>query len=260
MLIIVTASAFMLLSTLEKSIKVRFHKNAFIVSIILVFDILLLVYAFKYVSFATVIGLHYFGPILVTIFSPFILDEKIKFQDITYAIIGFFGVLILLIHEFSLGFDNLSHLFGLIAALLSAFTLAGNVLYQRMYMKTEIRPIQGVKEYNFYMLLIYTFIVLPLWLILNIDNFSQTIENYLTIENIVYAIMAGVFIQALAMVLFNTAAKHILGKDIAKMSYTEVVWVIVFGAVLYNEHLYFLQILGTGLILISTFKAIDNDK
>ena len=260
LLIIITISAFITLSVFQKSISITFNKISLIVSIILVFDLLLLVYSFKYVNFATVIGLHYFGPIIVTIASPIILKEQIKFNDILFSIIGFIGVIILIIHELSFDFTSNNHKIGVIAALLSAFTLAGNVLYQRLNMKTRENYINAVKEYNFKMLIIYLFIILPLWIIFDIDNFSNNLTISLTTFNLLLAIVAGIVIQGIAMILFNSSIRFISASDVAKMSYTEVMWVILLGGIIYKENLYLLQTLGIILILLSTFRGIKNGK
>jgi len=260
LLIIVTISGFLALSFLKRSFIVKFNKTSFIISVILVFDLLLLLYSFKYVNFATVIGLHYLGPIIVTVMSPYILKEEINIKDILFSMIGFVGTLILLLHEFSLDVISTNQKLGVIAAFLSAFTLAGNVLYQRLYMKTSKNYIDAVKEYSFNMFLIYLIIILPLWIIFDIDNFTVNFNISLSYFNIFMAILAGISIQGLAMVLFNSSIRFIPAKNIAKMSYTEVIWVIVFGGVIYHETLYLLQSLGVLLILLSTFKGIKNEK
>ncbi len=43
------------------------------------------------------------------------------------------------------------------------------------------------------------------------------------------------------------------------MSYSEIVWVILFGVIIYNEHLSILQIIGILLILIINYKGLKND-
>lgn len=258
LLIIMTISAFLVLSLFQKNIRVKLNKISFTVSVILVFDLLFLIYAFKYVNFATVIGLHYFGPIIVTIVSPVILKEKIKLNDIVFSMIGFIGVIILLIHELSFTSININHRLGVIVALLSAFTLAGNILYQRLYMKTMNNYINAVKEYNFNMFLIFLFVVLPLWFFADIDNFGNNIKDVFTVSNLLMAIIAGIFIQGLAMILFNSSIRFISASNVAKMAYTEVMWVILLGAIIYHENIYPSQVLGITLILLSTFKGIKN--
>lgn len=258
LLSIVTLFGFITTLFWKKENLVIIEKTAIIVSIILVLDLLFLLFAFRHINFATVITLHYFGPVIVTLLAPYILKEKISRTDIILAIIGFFGVFILFANELTFN-NSFDVIMGLIAALLSSFTLAGNILYQRLYMKQQQDFIMAVRQYNLFMSLIFIFLITPIWFVFwNTDSYHLLI-NAITFKNIIALILAGIIVQGIAMILFNSSARFISGKNIAKMSYSEIVWVILFGVIIYNEHLSILQIIGILLILIVNYKGLKND-
>ncbi len=234
------------------------NKTAFIISIILILDLFLLFFSFRYVDFATVITLHYFAPVLVMLFSGTVLKEKINISDILFSLIGFAGVILLFIHEMQFG-GNYLHLLGVIAAFLSSITLAAVIVYQRLYMINNGDYINAVRQYNLYMFAISLLVIMPLWLGWVLTDFTQNIATLtasLTLKNIIMASAAGVMIQGLAMILFNSSIRFIQAKTVAKISYTEIFWVVILGSVIYNQHLYPLQIIGMAIILLVAYRTI----
>ncbi len=260
LLTIITFFGFVVTFFFKKNITTfSFNKTAFIVSIFLVLDLLFLFIGFRYINFATVITLHYFAPVIVTLLSPFILDEKISNKDILLSIVGFIGISILFFHELQIEY-TINSIIGLISAFLSSFTLAGNILYQRLYMKQQQDYVLAVRQYNFYMFIIYLLLIVPIWFISDYTINYEYFSSSLTIKNIILAILAGAFVQGIAMILFNSSARFISAKNIAKLSYTEILWVVLFGFLIYNETLNLIQSIGIFLVLIVNYTGINNEK
>ncbi len=119
--------------------------------------------------------------------------------------------------------------------------------------------INAVRQYNLYMFAISLIVIMPLWLSYALTDFTQNIATLtasLTLKNIIMASVAGIMIQGLAMILFNSSIRFIQAKTIAKISYTEIFWVTILGLFIYNQHLYFLQIIGMTIILLVAYIGI----
>ena len=253
LLLIIAFSGFFITLFIKPFGFISWNKTAFIISMFLVFDLLFLFIGFRYVNFATVITLHYFAPIIVIIVSQIIVKEKTNTKDILLSIVGLTGVIVIFFHELSLTHENTAHLIGLIASLMSSLTLAGNILYQRKYMKKQKNYVLAVRQYNFYMFVLYALVLLPLWYIFNSTTLDVTT---FTASNILKGVVAGIIIQGIAMIMFNSSARFIKAKTIAIMSYSEIIWVILLGYICYQEKLYFLQVFGMFLILLVAIKSI----
>jgi drug/metabolite transporter (DMT)-like permease len=149
---------------------------------------------------------------------------------------------------------------GLISSLLSSVTLAGNILYQRLYMKEEGNYVMAVRQYNSYMFIIFLCVIFPIWIIYSFEENVLILVQSLTFKNILMAIISGLMIQGVAMILFNSSARFIQAKTIAKMAYTEVLWVVLFGFLIYNENLHVLQIIGMVLVFFVAFGVVKYEK
>lgn len=260
LLAIMTFFGFLTTLLLKQDKFITWNKTAFIISIILMLDLFFLVFSFRYVDFATVITLHYFAPVLVMFFSEIILKEKVNIKDIALSSIGFLGVVLLFVHE--LRFEgNYLHTLGVILAFLSSITLAGNIIYQRLYMKeNQVNYAMAVRQYNAYMLIICLIVIIPIWILLDFDKAIIGLTTSFTMKNIIIAGVAGILIQGVAMILFNSSIRFVQARTIAKISYTEIFWVIASGAVIYNQHLYPLQIIGMAIILLVAYITITYEK
>jgi drug/metabolite transporter (DMT)-like permease len=259
LLLLTTLFGFIFTLLFRQSKFITWNKTAFIVSIILVFDLLFLLIGFRYVNFTTVITLHYFAPVIVMLFSHYVLNEKTTKHDFIFSIIGFIGVIALFAHELTLEISFL-HMLGLISSLLSSVTLAGNILYQRLYMKEEGNYVMAVRQYNSYMFIIFLCVIFPIWIIYSFEENVLILVQSLTFKNILMAIISGLMIQGVAMILFNSSARFIQAKTIAKMAYTEVLWVVLFGFLIYNENLHVLQIIGMVLVFFVAFGVVKYEK
>ena len=67
--------------------------------------------------------------------------------------------------------------------------------------------------------------------------------------------MAGMLTQGVAMLMFNSAIRFISSQTVAQMAFTEVLWVVVLGSVVYGESLAFVQIASIVVILLVVASA-----
>jgi len=217
----------------------KFDIHSFFVSIIFVFDLTFLFVAFKYVNFSTVIILHYFAPVLVILFN----NRKIEKIDLFITSIGFLGIFFIFQDNLNINTFDSNYYLGILFSFLSSFTLAGNIIYQHKYVnKLNNNYVIAVIKYNFYMFLIFSF-----FLFFIKYDISIIINN---INDLYYSILAGIFIQGIAMLLFNYSIQFININNIAKISYSEILFVTFFGFLFYDEVINFLQFIGLMLIVL----------
>ncbi len=212
--------------------------TSFWVALVLVIDLLLLFAAFQILPFAITIALHYVGPVLVVLLAPVFLGERVGFSALVAALTGFAAAAALVGVEmgFALPRDpaGIKTLTGLGLALLSAVTLAANIMLQRLNMRAGARAAGMVFQYNLYMTIISALLI-PFW----IGAFSGGDPTYFHIpaRTALMLVAAGAATQGAAMLLFNSAARALDSQTIARMSFLEVAFVAMLGAVLYNERL-----------------------
>lgn len=258
LLLIVSFFGFLTAYMLKPS-KIKLNdRNAIIVSIFLILDLLFLLIAFKNISFATTITIHYFAPIWVALASNLVLRERRQKHDLILSIVGFLGVIVLFYHEIDITNNLSTSIYGLMAAFLSSITLAGNILYQRLYMKDTANYIDAVKHYNFYIFMAYFLIIAPIWYIIYGYEDHTIIQN-IDYRHLIYAALAGIFIQGIAMLLFNYSIKYISAIKVSQMAYTEIAWVVLLGYALYDENISYLQSIGMIVILFVAYKGGNNE-
>jgi drug/metabolite transporter (DMT)-like permease len=110
------------------------------------------------------------------------------------------------------------------------------------------------------MFIIFLCVIFPIWIIYSFEENVLILVQSLTFKNILMAIISGLMIQGVAMILFNSSARFIQAKTIAKMAYTEVLWVVLFGFLIYNENLHVLQIIGMVLVFFVAFGVVKYEK
>ncbi|MHB1702833.1 MAG: DMT family transporter [bacterium] len=213
--------------------------HAFLVSLNLALDLILLTEAYRRVDLAIVVSIHYIGPVLVVLIAPWILKEHFKWKFLIFILIALIGGWLVSVPT-SVEKINTT---GLLLAFGSAVTLAGNIILQRRYMRRDnADPVTAVFRYNVFLA---GFMVIP-------AMFSIFKYQDVKIAYIWEAGITGILIQGVAMLLFNYAAKSLTAKILGIISYTEIFWASVFGLVIFSQSLTLFQVLGMILIIAAS--------
>ncbi|MDF9301299.1 DMT family transporter [Tritonibacter mobilis] len=187
-------------------------------------------YAFSVLPLAQTYALLFATPFLITLLSIPMLGEKVGLPRMAAVIVGFAGVLVVL----RPGGTELG--LGHAAALLAAFGNAFQSVILRKLRHTERR------------------VVLMLFPIL-----TTVVIMGLTMP-FVYVPLSGTQMGGLAIIsVFGFCATLLLvfsysiGESavVAPMQYSQIIWAIVFGALLFDETVDLLTILGAGIIIAS---------
>ena len=244
LIFIMTATAAIVLLPFNiKHIKGLFKdSHAFLVSVNLTLDLILLTEAYRRVDLAIVVSLHYIGPVIAVLVAPWILKEHFKWKSLIFILVALIGGWLVSVPNSIYKINGT----GLLLALGSAITLAGNIILQRRYMRRDnAEPAAAVFRYNVFLA---GFMLIP----------AALSESTYPVFNVTYmweAAVAGILIQCVAMFLFNYAAKSLTAKTLGVISYTEIFWASIFGLIIFSQSLTLFQIFGMVLIIIASISS-----
>ncbi|TRZ38492.1 DMT family transporter [Niallia circulans] len=184
---------------------------------------------------------YYFAPVFVMILSPFILREKLsrkKFICIAVAIIGMFLIIGKGIST-SAADDLLGLFFGVIAAVFYAALLLVNKFIKNM----------GRLELTIIQLGITTFMLMPY--VFLTEGFNNILK--ITGSSIPFILMLGIINTGIGFWLFFAGMEKLSGQSIAMLSYVDPFVAIIISAIILQEQMTIIQVIGGGLLLGSTF-------
>lgn len=194
---------------------------------------------YKYTSISNATLSYYFAPVFVTILAPFVLKEKLtlsKFLCVIMALVGMFCIV---------GVDGIrggSDLLGIAYGLLAAGFYASVILMNKF-----LKGIDSV-EITVIQLLSATITLLPY--VFGVEG-SKLFS--VSISSVPYILILGVIHTGLAYLLYFSSLQELKGQTIAVLSYIDPVFAIIISAVVLDERLGVLQIIGGVLILGSSF-------
>ena len=183
---------------------------------------------------------YYFAPVFVMVLSPFVLKELLPIKKIVCIGVAILGMLLIIGNGISASGkdDLLGILFGLVAAAFYAALMLLNKFIQSMGM-LEITIIQlGTTA-----LLLFPYVLFTEGFgILGVSRSS-----------IPFIILLGVVNTGIGFWLFFSGMLKLKGQSIAMLSYVDPFVAILISAVILQEKMTIIQIIGGTLLLGSTF-------
>lgn len=183
---------------------------------------------------------YYFAPVFVMLLSPFILKEKLSIQKGVCIIVAILGLILIVGEGISASKlnDILGLSFGLIAAAFYATLLLINKFIKNME-KLELTIIQlGLTAL---LLMPYVF-------------FTSGFGIFeVPSSSIPFIFILGVINTGIGFWIFFSGMENLKGQSIAMLSYVDPFVAILISAVILQEPMTFIQILGGVLLLGSTF-------
>lgn len=169
----------------------------------------------------------------------FVSGEKLTRGKIIGFILGFIGVVILMIPEVTFFNETrMLHLFGILAILLGAFSYAANSIIVHYLPKISLTLLSAG------MLIISTVIMLPLAALEDmswVQNVSQ--------DQILALILLGVFPTGLATIIYFRVIRHAGPGFLSQINYLVPVWAVVLGITLGGESLTIYAAIALAVIL-----------
>ncbi|KOR84351.1 transporter [Bacillus sp. FJAT-22058] len=188
---------------------------------------------------------YYFAPVFVMVLSPFVLKELLPIKKVVCIGVAILGMLLIIGNGISASGkdDLLGILFGLVAAAFYAALMLLNKFIQNMGM-LEITIIQlGTTA-----LLLFPYVIFT--------------EGFGILEvsrsSIPFIILLGVVNTGIGFWLFFSGMLKLKGQSIAMLSYVDPFVAILISAVILQEKMTIVQIIGGTLLLGSTFISENN--
>ncbi|MEY8189786.1 DMT family transporter [Peribacillus simplex] len=183
---------------------------------------------------------YYFAPVFVMILSPIILKEQLPIKKIVCIGVAILGMLLIVGNGISASGkgDLLGIFFGLVAAAFYATLMLLNKFIQNMA-KLEITMIQ-----------LGTTALLLLPYVLITEGFSIFEVSR---SSIPFIILLGIVNTGIGFWLFFSGMQKLKGQSIAMLSYVDPFVAILISALILQEQMTFVQMLGGILLLGSTF-------
>ena len=213
------------------------------------FNWIFLFESYRYTTISNATLSYYFAPIFVMILAPFLLKEKwtwMKGLSIDLAFLGF----LLVVNpgsESSIGIYN--HPVGIMYGIMAAAFYASVILMNKF--------IKDLSDLNTTIMQLMTasIVLLPYMILTQNLNYSG-----LSLRSISLLLIVGIVHTGFAYLLYFSVLKKLKGQTIAILSYIDPISAVILAAIILNESMNFVQILGGILILGSTFISEMNLK
>ena len=197
--------------------------------------------AYKHTTISNAVLSYYFAPVFVLILSPLVLKEKLSAKKIVCIGVAMLGMLFIVGNSgvSTSGLDNLLGIgYGLMAAAFYALLMLLNKFITNM---------DGLET---------TLIQLGTATLLLIPYVSFT-EGFGILEvsssSIPFILILGIVHTGIGFLLFFSGMQKLKGQSIAALSYADPITSLVISAVILQEQMTFVQMLGGALLLGSTF-------
>jgi drug/metabolite transporter (DMT)-like permease len=182
------------------------------------------------VSLSTLI--YYVGPILVLLFSPLLLKEKLTGRKIVSVIIVGIGLICISGSIVIAGMNST----GLLFAILSALFYAALIVFNKQITRTSGLQTAAIElDIAFVVVLIYVLLTAGL--------------PQINKSDLPYIAIIGFINTGLAYVLYFFSLQKLSGQSVALLSYVDPVSALLFSAIFLHEAMTPVQIIGSVLII-----------
>ncbi|MFJ8257161.1 DMT family transporter [Peribacillus asahii] len=197
--------------------------------------------AYKHTTISNAALSYYFAPVFVLILSPLVLKEKLSAKKIICIGIAMLGML-LIVGNSGVSTSGLGHLLGIGYGLMAAIFYAALMLFNKF-----IKNMDGL-EITFIQLGTSTLLLMP---------YVFFTEGFGILEvsssSIPFILILGIVHTGIGFLLFFSGMQKLKGQSIAALSYTDPITSLVISAVILQEQMTVVQMLGGALLLGSTF-------
>lgn len=204
------------------------------------FNWIFLFQAYHYTTVSTATICYYLAPIIVMFLSPFLLKEKLNSVKVCCIVAAMIGMLCIVgIDKSSMGENNMV---GILYGLSAACFYTGVVILNKF-----LKGISG-RDSAIVQLSVSTIFLLPYVI------FTEKISLVgVSSQSIILLLVLGVVHTGIAYLLYFTVIQKIESQTVAIYSYVDPISAIFMSAIILNESMSLLQIIGGILILGSTF-------
>ncbi|WCN36198.1 DMT family transporter [Aneurinibacillus uraniidurans] len=202
---------------------------------------ILLFQAYRHTTISNAALSYYFAPVFVMILSPFVLKEKLSTKKIICIGVAMLGML-LIVGNGGISASGFDDLLGIGYGLLAAACYASLMLVNKF-----IKNMDGL-ETTFIQLGMAALLLMPYVFFTEKFNISEVSSS-----SILFIVILGIIHTGIGFLLFFSGMKKLKGQSIAALSYVDPITSLVISAVILQESMTFVQLLGGTLLLGSTF-------
>lgn len=181
------------------------------------------------------------APVYITIFSPWILKEKIRIKGIIALILSLGGI-IMIVDPGKLDFKPFS--IGILAGIASGIFYAFEIMTSKY-----VSPTYSGYTQAFWSFLVAAIILLPV----------GVVPLVMVSNNLVYLLLLAVFPTILAVSLYFNGLKKVKAQSASILGLIEPISAIFFAVLILGEQISTLEITGGALILIGA-ALVTTDK
>ena len=207
--------------------------------------------SYDYTTIANATLGYYFAPVLVMILSPFVLREQLSIKKMVCIGLAIIGMLMIVGEGMSASEsdDILGLSFGLIAAAFYAALLLLNKFIKEM----------GKLEQTIIQLGTTTLLLMPYVFLTEGFGIFE-----ISSSSIPYMLILGIVNTGIGFWLFFSGMEKLKGQSIAMLSYVDPFVAILISAIILQEHMTIVQMLGgvllLGSTLVSEFRSVNYSK
>ncbi|MFJ7648443.1 DMT family transporter [Lysinibacillus sp. NPDC097279] len=183
---------------------------------------------------------YYFAPVFVMILSPIILKEQLSLKKVVCIMVAILG-LVLIVGE-GLSASKTEDLLGLFYGLVAAAFYAALLLLNKF--------IKGMEKLELTIIQLGTTAILLMPYVFLTSGFGMFNVSSASIP---FIFILGIFNTGIGFWLFFSGMEKLKGQSIAMLSYVDPFVAILISALVLQEQMTMLQMLGGALLLASTF-------
>ncbi|MEH7238682.1 DMT family transporter [Bacillus sp. JJ1562] len=206
------------------------------------FNWIFLFESYRYTTIANATLSYYFAPVFVMILAPFLLKEKWTWMKGLGITLAFIGLLLVVNPGGEAPIDANNHSVGIMYGLLAAAFYTSMILLNKF-----IKDLSDF-ETTIMQLLTASIVLFPYVLATQSLDYSG-----LGLQSLSLLFIVGVIHTGVAYLLYFSVLKKLKGQTIAVLSYIDPISAVIMAAIILNESMGFVQIVGGVLILGSSF-------
>ncbi|MEH7225438.1 DMT family transporter [Bacillus sp. JJ1566] len=213
------------------------------------FNWIFLFESFRYTTIANATLSYYFAPVFVMILAPFLLKEKWTWMKGIGITLAFLGLLLVVNPGAEAAVGAYNHSVGIMYGLLAAAFYTSVILLNKF-----IKSLSDF-ETTIMQLLTASIVLFPYVLASQNMNYSD-----LGLQSIILLFIVGIIHTGVAYLLYFSVLKKLKAQTIAVFSYIDPISAVIMAAIILNESMGFVQIVGGVFILGSSFVSEINWK
>ncbi len=185
---------------------------------------------------------YYFAPVFVMILSPIILKEQLSLKKVVCILVAIMG-LVLIVGE-GVSAPKTDDLLGLFYGLVAGAFYAALLLLNKF--------IKGMEKLELTIIQLGTTAIFLMPYVLLTSGFGMFNVSRASIP---FIFILGIFNTGIGFWLFFSGMEKLKGQSIAMLSYVDPFVAILISALVLQEQMTMLQMLGGALLLASTFMS-----